>query len=176
MKHPILILLTVLAPSTAFATPPDLCAKDVYADATGDPFTDSTGTTLSRYCQWTGPDAPVWAGDACCSFDDTGAQCLAPEARGTCAEGFDLYSCKYGEEVAGGLICYQPFPSACMGENCDQPPTGPDYSPGPQEDIICCINGICYEWDDLNYEDCSGEYTWCSDGYSKLDGTVECFD
>lgn len=176
MKHPILILLTVLVPSTAFAKPPELCEQSVYVDETGDPLTDSAGVHLSRSCELAGPDVPVWNGTVCCSIDEYGAQCVTAEHSKSCDAGLDPYYCEYGEEIGDEFICYQSLPSACMSTNCDGPPAGGTYTPGPQEDAICCIGPICYEWDDLDYEDCEGFYTWCSDGYSKVDGTVECFD
>ena len=179
MKHTIVILVTLLlVSSSVFANPPDLCEQDLYLDNDGDPLTDSQGVTLSRDCQWAGPDVPVWADSVCCSpgtDDQEGALCSAAdgETKNRCASGTDEYYCKYGELTLEGFVCYQSFPSACELGACSAV-LAPDG--GPQEDVICCIGGICYPWDDKNYEDCGGVYTWCNSGYSKVDGTVECFD
>ena len=60
-----IILTTILS---NFATSsPNLC-DDVYVDTDGSPYTDSIGQMLSRYCVWTGPDAPVWDADVCCTI------------------------------------------------------------------------------------------------------------
>jgi hypothetical protein len=172
MKHTITILALLLVPSSAFANPPDLCAEDVYRDATGDPVTDSNGVMLSRYCQWAGPDAPVWDGEVCCAIDDDGAACSAP-GKDRCAAELEPFYCKHGEEIAGGVVCYQSFPSACELGFCSPALLPPEDS---QESVICCTDPGCYPWADKNPEDCPGLYTYCYDGYSKVDGTVECFD
>jgi hypothetical protein len=171
MKHAIVILLTLLVPSSVFATPPDLCAEDVYLNTYGDPLSDSWGQTLSRYCEWTGPGVPVWNADVCCSIDAAGAACSVPGRRGTCGAGLGRYHCEYGKQYATGVVCYQPFPSTCSLGTCSNL-APPDDA---QEGVICCSGGACFPWDDQNYEDCGGIYTWCNDGYSNVDGTVDCF-
>ena len=60
-----IILSTLL---NLFAISPDLCEVP-YLDITGEPCTDSIGQTLSRYCKWTGPDAPTLDADVCCSIE-----------------------------------------------------------------------------------------------------------
>jgi hypothetical protein len=57
MKTAIVTLLVSLL-QFASAPAPDLCA-DVYLNTAGEPITDSSGTTLSRFCEWTGPDAAL---------------------------------------------------------------------------------------------------------------------
>ncbi|WP_255216852.1 hypothetical protein [Pseudenhygromyxa sp. WMMC2535] len=60
IKNTTLILafaLGLLLPASALASLPDLC-DDVYLDEIGAPVTDSEGTRLSRFCQWTGPTRP----------------------------------------------------------------------------------------------------------------------
>ena len=54
--------------STTEDPPIDLCTEDVYLDAEGAPLVDADGTTLARYCDWTGEDAPVWADEVCCEL------------------------------------------------------------------------------------------------------------
>ena len=178
MKPTFLLIATLLAGSTPFESP-DLCQESVLLNpATGEPVTDSTGTNLSTSCAWTGPDAPVWDDEACCTIDAAGTACMAPNERGLCPTGFSPYYCEYGEEFATGLVCYQSIPSACDYSNCDQSTTDlhVEFDEPLNGDAVCCILGVCYEWDDLLWEDCEGEFGWCDDGYSNLDGTVECFD
>ena len=100
------ILLSVLlagAPSGHI----DLCdAALQHPD--GGPVSDSAGTTLSRYCQWSGPDVPVWDQTACCELTNSDAACAPTNAAGRCELGSPYY-CEYGELTpAGGLLCYQP--------------------------------------------------------------------
>lgn len=172
MKRQIITLFVLLVPSSAFANPPELCTEHVYLNTNGDPLTDSAGVTLSRFCQWTGPGAAIWDDDVCCAIDEYGAACSISK-EGTCEAGLDLYRCKYGERVASGIVCYQSFPSTCSLGLCTTGVKPPDDS---QEDAICCVWPNCYPWDDENVEECPGNFTWCDAGYSKVDGTVECFD
>ena len=91
-----IILSTLLS---TFATgSPDLC-DDVFLDASGDPVTDLVGQTLSRFCKWTGPDAPIWDANVCCTFDVDGAACTRTNSRGGCSTGKRHY-CEHGEAVA----------------------------------------------------------------------------
>jgi hypothetical protein len=64
-----IIVTTIL---NMFATSPDLCAEP-YLDPYGTPCTDSIGQTRSRYCKWTGPDAPLLDANVCCTIDGDGA-------------------------------------------------------------------------------------------------------
>ena len=172
MKHTIIVLITLLVPSSAFASPPDLCEQDVLLDETGQPMTDSQGVTLSRYCEWAGPDVPVWADTMCCSLGAAGATCSVTSERGRCATGLDAYYCEYGEQTVGGFVCYESFPSACETGSCSgvQSPEA-----GPLEGVICCSYGACVSWEDEDAGDCGGFYTWCNIGYSKEDGTIDCY-
>jgi hypothetical protein len=156
-----------------FATSPDLC-DDVYVDATGEPYTDSIGQTLSRYCQWTGPNAPELSSDVCCDIADGLAACVLPDSNGRCVSG-DRYACKYGQVIGTGVVCYQPFPDACDGGHCV---AAPELPPPMQEDTICCTAGVCIEVNihNQNCEDNGGVLSWCSFGHSNEDGTVTCFD
>lgn len=162
-------------PSVSLATSlPDLCA-DVYLDPTGAPLQDADGTTLSRYCEWTGPDAPVWAGAVCCSFgtSSAGVSCTAPhETRGTCQWGKLKLWCDYGEADGDGAVtCYQPFESACDDGHCIAPPPG---TPQEGSTPLCCFAGGCYE---LDFEEsCGGDFQWCSSPYTSGDGTIGCSD
>jgi hypothetical protein len=155
-----------------FATNPDLCA-DVYADATGEPYTDSIGQTLPRYCQWTGPDAPILNTDVCCDIDDDAAACVLPNVTGRCSIGSPYY-CKYGQVSGAGVVCFQPFPSACALGLCVQ---APDVPPPVQALLGCCSpGGACVEILPSQAGDCEGSFIACTDGVSNEDGTITCFD
>jgi hypothetical protein len=155
-----------------FATSPDLCA-DVYVDATGEPYTDSIGQTLPRYCQWTGPKAPVLNRDVCCDIHDGVAACVLPTSAGRCSIG-SRYYCKYGEASGAGVVCYKPFPDACGLGFCVQPPEVP---PPVQALIACCsAGGACVEIDPWGDLECGGTIIGCLDGVSNEDGTITCFN
>ena len=167
--------LVVSALLAMFATfTPDLC-DDVYLDDTGAPYTDFNGRMLSRYCAWSGPDAPVWDDDVCCSVDEDGAACVRPQRNGRCRVGFKMY-CEYGAEVGGGgVVCYEPFPSMCDRGGCVQTPEVPP--PGQEFHLGCCsTGGVCQLVDHDSFFDCQGEYLACDFGIQNADGTIECFD
>lgn len=174
MKHVIAIVALLFSAGSA-STSPKLCDEAVVLSPDGSPVQDSQGTTLSLYCQWSGPDVPVWNDEVCCSIDAAGAQCESSSPTRDCSTGLAPYFCEYGELIGDEVVCYQPFPSACDEGWCAG---GMDKAPpeDPQEDAICCFNGNCYPWDDKNILDCEGQYLWCDRGYSKVDGTVECYD
>ena len=176
MKRSIITLVAILTPSSAFANTPDLCTKEVHVNEQNEPYIDSLGVTLSVHCEWTGPGAPVWDDDVCCSFDAAGASCVVPESDAAYNLNMDRYYCEYGEPFPdGGMICYQQFDSACEAGHCVDPEVPGIQAPaGSTEQMICCIGGICRPWD--NGWTCEGEWFFCQDGYSKVDGTVECFD
>ncbi|PRP90463.1 hypothetical protein ENSA5_64770 [Enhygromyxa salina] len=170
-------LLAFIVPASAdtastAGSSPDLCA-DVYLGEDGAPVHDSTGGTLSRHCEWTGPDAPRLDGDVCCELDTSGARCSLPNARGECEFG-DLYWCEYGEANSlGGVVCYQPLPDACEAGYCVAPTDDPTPTGEPIE-AMCCGAGGCFPA--KASEHCEGEFLWCRWGISNTDGTVECFD
>lgn len=176
MKRSIITLVALLLPSSALAGSPDLCTKELLLNDQNEPYVDSLGVTLSVHCEWTGPGAPVWDGDVCCSFDAAGASCDVPETE-VCVLGADPYYCKHGEPLPdGGFTCFQEFPSACEAGFCD-PETPIIQAPeGSSEDTICCVGGICVPWSGQDYEDCAGQFLFCFDGYSTVEGTVICFD
>ena len=180
MKTTMLFLASLLAfivpasPDTASTagSPPNLCA-DVYLDEDGTPIHDSTGMTLSRYCEWTGPDAPRLDSEVCCELDASGAACSLLDARGECPLG-ELYWCGFGEATAlGGVVCYQPLPDACEGGYCVAAPADPPPT-GQAAEAMCCTAGGCVHIDFL--DPCEGEFAICGWGMSNADGTVECFD
>jgi hypothetical protein len=159
-----------------FATSPDLCA-DVHTDATGAPWTDAIGQTLSRYCKWTGPDAPVWDADVCCTIDGDGAACVTTDSNGRCTHGDKMY-CEYGEVIAGGVVCYQPFPDACEAGKCVQAPDGmPPEQAG--HSIACCNAALCQEIgvsQQDGCEDIGGTVFVCQNGETDGNGIVTCYD
>ena len=167
-----IILTTAL---TTFATSPDLCA-DVYLDETGAPIEDALGQTLSKYCQWSGPDSPILDSDVCCTIDDDGAHCSLPDPNGRCSIGYKMW-CEYGVASGGAVTCQQAFPSVCDNGGC-QEIASPDS--GPVEDVICCVGGTCFEvetWSDFDLcADLDGYMGFCIHGVQNLDGTIDCLD
>jgi hypothetical protein len=169
------IILTTTLLTTL--TSPDLCA-DVYTDANGVPYTDAVGQTWSRFCDWTGPSAPVLDRDVCCTISGNTASCTLPSSSGRCKTGSKMY-CEYGEATAtGAIICQQPFPSICDFGFCGDvmPPNG-----GPLENQLCCWpNGVCTEVEtaaDAGACGAGGGVTgYCKNGAMYPDGTVDCFD
>ena len=167
------ILLTTLL-NTFATTAPNLC-DDVYRDPTGEPYPDWAGQTLSRYCEWTGPDAPVWDADVCCTIDEHGAACSTPDANDRCREG-TRYSCEYGEATAtGGVVCYQPLPDMCDQGLCLQAPE--DQPPTAELLAGCCSpGGACQHVTAETLGDCEGYILVCKWGMVHVDGTLECFE
>jgi hypothetical protein len=167
-----IILATLL---NTLTSSPDLCA-DVYVDTSGAPYTDAVGQTLSRYCQWAGPDAPTLDREICCTVDADGAACTVPDRLGRCATGSKMY-CEHGEVRSTGVICYQRLPSICDFGFC-----GIVHSPesGPLENTLCCWADKCFEIETAGHvDDCSGGGGWigfCFDGAQNQDGSVDCFD
>ncbi|NVB36227.1 hypothetical protein G6O69_38365 [Pseudenhygromyxa sp. WMMC2535] len=172
IKNTTLILafaLGLLLPASALASLPDLC-DDVYLDEIGAPVTDSEGTRLSRFCQWTGPDAPLWADHVCCSIGAS-ASCTATDENGRCTTGIKMW-CDYGEQINGEVVCYQPFDDACDRGFCD------DLAPSGSDLVyvapLCCFEHLdaCYELSIAEY--CGGFFLNCDSPYSNSDGTVGC--
>lgn len=167
------IILTTLL--NTLTTTPNLCA-DVYVDANGTPYTDAAGQTLSRYCEWTGPGAPVLARDLCCTLGSDRASCTLPDRKGRCATGSKMY-CEHGEASSSGVVCYQALPSICDFGFCGGvlPPGS-----GPSENTLCCWADACFEIETVEHiEDCNAGGGWigyCFDGAQNQDGTVDCFD
>jgi hypothetical protein len=160
-----------------FANRPDLCA-DVYLDAACDPYTDVIGQTLSRCCQWTGPDVPVWDADVCCSIDDDGAYCSVPDTNGRCRVGYRMY-CEYATAFTSGeVVCHQPFPSMCDAGYCIEAPAVP---PLTQASLMGCCNegGACQPIEAIQMGDCEdagGTFLVCHNGMTNADGTMDCWD
>ena len=170
------VLLSLFLSTTPTGEAPDLCAE-VMRGPDGAEIWDSTGRHLSRYCEWTGPDAPVWDDDVCCEVDDSGATCTSNTSRdGSCSVG-SRYSCEYGEQVSTGeVVCYQPLPSMCDAGLCVEAPavTPPTVALIPF--ILCCgPNGACV-WAGYSAGACEGEILYCFWGMSNEDGTVDCFE
>jgi hypothetical protein len=170
-----IILATILSNFAITAT--NLC-DDVYLDADGDPVTDWVGQTLSRYCEWTGPDAPVWNANVCCTIDADGAAC-SQTIRGRCPTGSKLMYCEHGAAMPlGGVTCYQPFPSACDAGFCVEASDTPPLTGVLVEFIMCCSpGGACQYVQSGEGWDCQGELLACEYGSTDANtGSVECFD
>lgn len=168
-------LLTIFA--SLFASSPDLCAH-VYTDDTGEAYRDVSGQPLSRYCEWTGPVAPVLDAEICCILDGDDAACSLPDANGRCTLGDKMY-CEYGEASSAGVSCYQPLAELCEFGYCTDELEQPGS--GPLEDVLCCWpDGSCTEVkNNMHGISCSrngGYLGWCTYGAQNLDGTVDCFD
>jgi hypothetical protein len=170
--------LSIILTTTILTTSPDLCA-DVYVDENGEPYRDAIGQTFSRFCDWSGPDAPVLDRDVCCTTRGDTAWCALPDRKGRCSSGSTLYYCERGEVTSTGVVvCYQPLVNLCDFGFCGTvlPPNA-----GPMEDGICCWpSGVC------THAETGQDAIACSDGYGILgncklgatnaDGTVDCFD
>jgi hypothetical protein len=169
------IILTTILLTTL--TSPDLCA-DVYVDENGEPYTDAVGQTWSRFCDQTGPDAPVLDLDVCCTISGDNARCALPDSNGRCSMGSKAY-CEYGDVAStGAVVCYQPLTSVCDFGFCGDvlPPNG-----GPLEDGLCCWpSGACTEVQTVeDFVGCGeggGISGSCWYGAINVDGTVDCFD
>jgi hypothetical protein len=170
--------LSIILTTTLLTTlNPDLCA-DVYTDANGTPYTDAVGQTWSRFCDWTGPSAPLLNRDVCCTMLGNAAACTLPNTNGRCKTGSKMY-CEHGEVLStGAVVCQQPFPSICEFGFCGDvlPPDS-----GPLEDGICCFpNGVCINvitFADLQAcADGGGVAGYCEYGVTNDDGSVDCFD
>ncbi|PRQ03413.1 hypothetical protein ENSA5_16190 [Enhygromyxa salina] len=165
-------LLTTLLTTFAIYSP-NLC-DDVYLNPSGAPITDAVGQTLSRYCQWAGPNVPVWADDICCTIDGDAAECTATARDGSCDVGEPKY-CEYGEETALGFVCYQPFPSMCDRGLCVARPPVPEAELAAL--VACCTSGgACQLVVAGTLPNCQGELLACEHGISNEDGTVDCFE
>ena len=170
-----IVLTTVLA---TFATgTPNLC-DDVYLDSTGAPYVDSIGQMLARFCEWSGPNAPVWDADACCTFVGDTANCSATDGYGRCASGQKKVYCEHGAvDSVGAVTCYQPFPDACGMGFCVEPP---DVPPPSQESAACCTSGgVCQSAHPYDFPDCEaigGTWVYCYNGVENEDGTLDCWD
>jgi hypothetical protein len=170
--------LSTILTTFLLTTHPDLCA-DVYVDDNGRPYMDAIGQTFSRFCEWTGPDAPVLDRDVCCAVSKDGARCSLPDRKGRCATGSRLYYCEHGEVVStGGVVCYQPLVNVCDFGFCGNvaPPNA-----GPLEDGVCCWpSGACtnvgVSQEVIDCVEGGGILGNCKLGATNLDGTVDCFD
>lgn len=181
MTTPLTVLFAALLTQFGAGTDPtlqDLCALDPLLNVTGEVLSDADGVTLSRYCKWTGPEAPVWDDLACCNIDINGANCVSPDGRDSCGSGTSPYYCEHGYELPdGGLLCLQSFPSVCELGTC-LPGSGlellaPDAI---QEGVLCCAGGACVNWHGIPPQECDGYYFWCHAGYTNMDGTTDCYD
>ena len=166
------ILITLIA-SSLISAAPNLC-DDAHLNATGEPITDSTGRTLSRYCEGA-TDAPLLEANVCCSLEDNAAHCKLSNSRGYCSSGARMW-CEHGEvdSTTGDVTCYQEFPDACDQGLCVQAPAG---TPQGDHTILCCHLGNCTAIE--GYEDvvnCAGDFLGCNYGMTNEDGTVECFE
>lgn len=137
---------------------------------------DLVGQTLSRYCEWTGPDAPVWDADVCCTIDDDGAACAPTSSTGRCMSGTKQMYCEHGAAVpGGGVVCYQPFPSMCDAGRCVAPPPIMPEAKTSSYVACCTAAGPCHLVEPETGLDCDGQLFSCGYGMSNPDGSVECF-
>ena len=167
------IILSLL--STFATTSPNLC-DDVFLDASGHPVTDLVGQTLSRYCKWTGPGAPVLDADVCCKFAGDAAACTRTNTRGSCPTGTSKRYCEHGSDGSDGAVtCYQTFPDACEAGECVEML---EFIPEAlmSEYIMCCAGGACQYVEFGHSGDCQGELLACNWGYLDEEGFVECWE
>ena len=170
---------TVLLPSLLLFNPngsPDLCAEPLLGpDGLG--ISDSTGRYLSRYCEWSGPDVPVWDDDLCCTASPSTLTCTASGTRDEACRSGARYYCEYGERTpTGEVVCYQPWPSACDAGLCVDPPADGPPIVAVTPLVLCCYsNGECV-WAGYSSGECEGEILHCFWGMTNEDGTAECFE
>ena len=167
-------ILTTLIVSSLISAAPNLC-DDALVNAAGEPITDSTGRTLSRYCEWAGPESPLLETDVCCSISGNTASCELANLRGYCSAGVRMW-CSRGEvdSSTGQVTCIQAFPGACDEGFCVQPP--PEIPQEMDHEMLCCGVGGCVTIEPWDLSGCAGEYVACEWGMSMADGTVMCFE
>lgn len=160
--------------------PPDLCSEPVRG-VTGEPYTDTEGTTISRFCP---PriNPPVLDQEVCCSISDK-ATCTLPDAVGRCTSGMKFW-CEHGQASGGKIECYQDAPDACAAGVC-QPATSYTGEGAIFDDTswLCC-HGNDDEYLECVYvgessgppvdHACSGKLLSCMWGATNEDGTVDC--
>jgi hypothetical protein len=145
------ILLTQLASITA----PDLC--DVVNTSTGTP----------TICVPHEDGAPVYNADVCC----TGSTCVKP-IRGRCSSTQKRFYCELGEVNSAGLVsCYFEVPYYCEVFPCAL-----EIGIDPQEETICCVNGICTPYYGSEGTCDPANIYHCDSVKLNPDGTVECLD
>ena len=162
------------APASAATQPEvlDLCTEVVHLDPDGVPLEDADGTQLSRYCTWTGDDAPVWSEEVCCELGPASASCTPTNTNGECMASQVKRWCDFAEFDGTKVECLQPFPSACNEPGvCKASPVGAETEASA---ILCCLGGACYEVS--GYVGCDGYYLQCDSPYTNEDGTVGCDD
>ncbi|NJK31485.1 MAG: hypothetical protein HC927_03155 [Deltaproteobacteria bacterium] len=170
-------LLALAFGATAHAsnpTPPDLCAEPLRG-ATGDPYVDSQGDYVSRFCN---PriSPPLFAQDVCCSIDQV-AFCTLPDSKGRCQAGMKFW-CEYGAVDDDVVECYQPGPGTCDKGYCN------NYQEPSQtfEDSswVCCNDEDVCTYVGESGDDppegakCPGDLTICNWGSTNEDGTINC--
>ena len=177
-----LILLVVpalvgLLSNTSSAASPELC-KQVVLTEIGQPYMDSVGQTISRWCE-PHTDPPAWGSEVCCELGDE-ARCVLPD-EGGCSVGV-AYSCEYGEQIGDEVVCYQPGPDACEMGFCADEVIGEGLGTRVTT-WLCCQGDIDYlecVWagdtkdGDIPEVACAGWFTVCNWGWTNLDGTVSC--
>lgn len=172
--------VTILVSTRAEAAPPDLCEEPVLT-VDGSVYQDSTGLTLSRWCE-PHTDPPLWDGKVCCSLTD-GVHCQAPTATGGCATG-KAFHCEYGEAVGDDVVCYQPGPWACdLGLCGSYDSTNPEIFAATIwgccvekgiNDLICTFAGVTNNGEPPA-SPCGGFLAICNWGQTNLDGSITCF-
>lgn len=176
----IVTTLLVLIPAEGHAAPPDLCDEPVRT-VDGGLYEDSTGLTISRWCE-PHTDPPVWGRSVCCSITDE-AYCEPATTAGRCMTGTTRFGCEFGEQIGEQVVCYQPGPGACEQGFCI------DYERGGPEVFVatiweCCVpivnDVVCHFAGSTNNgappdTDCGGFFSICQWGQSNLDGTTSCF-
>ncbi|NJK31807.1 MAG: hypothetical protein HC927_04960 [Deltaproteobacteria bacterium] len=181
----VITIACLLIATTAEANdplPPDLCAEPVRG-ATGEPYADREGQTISRFCD-PRVDPPVLDKEVCCSVGEV-ATCKLPDAVGRCTSGMKFW-CEHGEAVGGKIECYQDGPSTCAAGLCKP---GQDYIGNGA--IFDDSSWVCCQGEDDDFECmyvgesgphppagvvCDGSLTVCSWGATNEDGTVDCLD
>jgi hypothetical protein len=174
----IVAALAAITPAFANAAPPDLC-DDPVLTVDGDVYEDSTGKTISRWCE-PHTDPPTWGGPACCTITDE-AYCEPATLAGRCRTGMK-FTCDYGEQIGDEIVCYQPGPGMCdLGFCGDYDSSQPDFVVSiwgccieAVNDLICTFAGETNNGNPPD-TDCGGFFAICNWGQTNLDGTIDCY-
>ncbi len=111
--------------------------------------------------------APVWNADVCC----LGEVCTTAKATG-CEGRARLYWCELGRLTDSGEVeCLWEVPDTCAIGLC----TTDSLAPNLVEEQLCCNGDVCTYYQP-GVDQCAGNISWCHEGATNDDGTVDCLE
>ena len=129
-------------------------------------------SSVPSACEYSGPLAPVFDGDACWSPDTE----LVAKGTAPCADGSRAFHVEHGEVVdpqKGVMIAYVPLDDACA------PPLSMCIDgavpEGSLAQAVCCEFGVCVPAALVPCNSYNSYLIWCDQGATNADGTVDCF-